>query len=150
MKTIVIGIGNPILRDDGVGIQIIKRFRELVEGLDVAIEEASTGGMNLLDLILGYDRAVLVDAVSMEDRDLGEVVVIREVDKMKTAHSTNPHDTSFPEAIEVAIKMGEQNIPKEIVLVGVNIRPVYEFGEGLSREVELAVPVALEELNRLV
>jgi hydrogenase maturation protease len=150
MKTIVIGIGNPILRDDGVGIHIVKRFRELAEDLDVVIEEATTGGMNLLDLILGYERAVLVDAVSIQERDVGEVVVIDDVGSMKTAHSTNPHDTSFPEAIEVARKMGEKRIPGEIVLVGVNIRPVYEFGEGLSREVELAVPLALEELNRLV
>ncbi|MGA1848418.1 MAG: hydrogenase maturation protease [Thermoplasmatota archaeon] len=150
MKTIVVGIGNPILRDDGVGIHIIKRFRELTEGLDVTIEEAATGGMNLLDLILGYDRAVLVDAVTIQEMELGEVVVIREVEKMETAHSTNPHDTSFPEAIEVARKMGEKRVPEEILLVGINIRPIYEFGEGLSREVELAVPIALEELNRLV
>jgi hydrogenase maturation protease len=150
MKTIVVGIGNPILRDDGVGIHIIKRFRELTEGLDVVIDEATTGGMNLLDLILGFDRAVLVDAVSIQDKEVGEVVVIRDVEKMETAHSTNPHDTSFPEAIAVARKMGQQKVPDDILLVGINIRPVYEFGEGLSREVELAVPVALEELNRLL
>jgi len=150
MKTIVIGIGNPILRDDGVGIQIVRGFREVSEGLDLTLEEASTGGMNLLDLILGFDRAILVDAVSLVDGEVGEVVVIRDVEKMRSAHSTNPHDTSFPEAIQVARKMGEERIPDEIVLVGVNIRPAYEFGEGLSREVELAIPVALEELNRLV
>ncbi len=149
MRTIIIGIGNPILGDDGVGIHVIRELKELVEDPDIVIEEAFTGGLNLLDMIVGFDRAILVDAVSKKDVEIGEVMVV-DATKMQSAHSMNPHDVSFPEALKLARKLGEKKIPAEITLVGINILGEYEFNEGLSQMVRLAIPQALDEINRLL
>ncbi|MGA1819373.1 MAG: hydrogenase maturation protease [Thermoplasmatota archaeon] len=150
MTTIIVGIGNPILGDDGVGIHAARKLKEVLKDRDIVIEEAYTGGMNLLDIIVGYDRAVLVDAVSVDDLGIGEVIVLEDAGAMSSAHSANPHDVSFPEALEVARKMGEKRIPEEIVLVGINIRTSLDFNDELSVEVEESVSVALEVIKEML
>lgn len=150
MTTIVVGIGNPILGDDGVGIHVVRRLRSALEGKDIIVEEAFTGGMNLLDIMVGYDRAILVDSVSSVDLDVGEVVVLEDVRKMGSDHSANPHDVSLPEALELAGRMGETRIPKDISLVGINIRPSYDFKDGLTKEAAAAVDVAVAKVLQLI
>ena len=87
-KTLVLGLGNTILGDDGVGICVVREMRRTwTPGAGVELVEASLGGMVLLDLIAGYDHAVIVDAIMTQDDkpagfiyelaldDLGELVV---------------------------------------------------------------------------
>jgi len=73
MKTIVLGVGNPILSDDGVGIHVSQQIKQRIKDPNVIVEEALTGGMNLLDLILGYDKAIIIDAVKTNGGRNGEV-----------------------------------------------------------------------------
>jgi hydrogenase maturation protease len=60
MKTLVLGIGNLLFSDDGVGLHIIEKLRE--EDLGVDLKEASSG-LDILDAVKGYDRVILVDAI---------------------------------------------------------------------------------------
>ena len=73
MKTIVLGVGNPILSDDGVGIHVANQLKQKINDPNIAIDEALTGGMNLLDLILGYDKAIIIDAVKIDNGEEGKV-----------------------------------------------------------------------------
>jgi len=145
MKTIILGVGNQILGDDGVGIHVVKELKKyLKNNSNVTIDEAITGGMNLLDLLLGYDKAIIVDAVKSEDAKNGEVKKIPLGD-FSTMHSCNPHDVSLTQAIEMAKRMGETRIPKEILVIGIMIKKLpCEFKEKLSREISSAVPKAVE------
>ena len=146
MRTVVVGVGNPILGDDGVGIHAA---RELKGRSDADVREAYTGGLNLLDLILGYDRAILIDAVYLDDMRIGEVRVL-DLDDLGTAHSTNPHDATLMEAIEISERMGEGRIPDEIKLVGVRIERVEEFSDQLSEEVRNSIPRIIGEVRYLL
>ena len=152
MRTIVLGVGNLILGDDGVGIHVVKEIKKQINNPNITIEEAITGGMNLLDLLLGYDKAIIVDAVKIDNGVDGEVKRIPLTD-FSTMHSCNPHDVSLIEAIEMARKMGEERIPKEIIIIGVTMRQIpCEFGEELSKKISKAVPKAVEmtlnEINK--
>ena len=143
MKTIILGIGNQILGDDGVGIHVANEIKKHVENPDITVDEAITGGMNLLDLLLGYEKAILIDAVKSNDGSHGEVRRITLGD-FNTMHSCNPHDVSLIEAIEMAKKMGETRIPKDIVIIGVMMKNIpCEFGEELSKEIAATVPEAV-------
>jgi len=65
-KTIVIGLGNPILTDDGVGVKIAYELERAIGPnlpSNLTITEASVGGLRLMELLIGYDRAILVDAI---------------------------------------------------------------------------------------
>jgi hydrogenase maturation protease len=152
MKTIILGVGNQILGDDGVGVHVANELKNCIQDPNIAIEEAITGGMNLLDLILGYDRAIIVDAVKTEEGETGEVKRILLSD-FSTLHSCNPHDVSLSEAIDMAKKMGELRIPQKIIIIGVLMKQIpCEFGEELSEKIAAAVPRAVEmvlnEINK--
>jgi hydrogenase maturation protease len=100
--------------------------------------------MNLLDLILGYDKAIIVDAVKSEKGRHGIVQRIP-INDFKAIHSCNPHDVSFIEAIEIAKKMGENRIPKEIIIIGVMMEHMpLEFNDKLSKKIAAAVPIAVK------
>jgi hydrogenase maturation protease len=150
MKTIILGVGNQILGDDGVGIHVVKELKKRVNNSDITLEDAVTGGMNLLELLLGYDKAIIIDAVKTEDGEPGEVKRIP-LTNFSTMHSCNPHDVSLIEAIEMAKKMGEGQIPKEIIVIGILLKEIpCEFRESLSEKTAAAVPKAVEmTLNEL-
>ncbi|MFX1243329.1 MAG: hydrogenase maturation protease, partial [Promethearchaeota archaeon] len=97
MKTIILGVGNQILGDDGVGVHVVNELKQHIRDPDITIDEAITGGMNLLDLILGYEKAIIIDAVKTETGENGRVKRIPLSD-FSTMHSCNPHDVSLIEA----------------------------------------------------
>jgi len=144
MKTIVLGVGNPILKDDGAGIHVIRQLKKYVKDPDVTLDEAMTGGMNLLDMIIGYEKAILIDTVKMKGAKTGEVRRFSLRD-FSSVHSANPHDVDLLEAIKLAEKLGETRIPKEIVIVGISVNESqHVFGEQLSERMAKAVPKAVE------
>lgn len=153
MKTIILGIGNPILQDDGVGIHVINNLRTyLPDDPEILLDIAYTGGMNLLDMIRGFDKVILVDAVKKEGSKIGEVSRFL-LTQAPTVHSSNPHDLSLSEALLLATRLGETQLPKEIVVIGITVNNTDDFGENLSKDVAAAVPTAvslvLEELNNM-
>ena len=144
MKTIVLGVGNPILCDDGVGIHVVRQLKQQVNDPNIDVDEAITGGMNLLDLLYDYDKAILIDAINIQDASTGEVRRFP-LDNLSTIHSNNPHDVSLMEALELAKKLGEKRIPKEIIIIGIVLKEIpYVFGETLSPEIANAVPKAVQ------
>ena len=152
MKTIILGIGNPILGDDGIGVHVARKLKEKQNSLqNITIDEAQTGGMNLLDMIRGYDKAILIDAVCIHGATHG-VIKRLSMHNMPTIHSCNPHDVSLLEALEVAKKIEDDNLPKEIVIIGINLKTIpLEFNESLSPQIAAVIPQAmnmvLSELN---
>ena len=143
MKTIILGVGNQILGDDGVGIHIANELKKQINNPEITIDEAVTGGMNLLEILLGYDKAIIIDAVKSDEGENGEVKRIP-LKNFSTMHSCNPHDVSLIEAIEMAKKLGEDRIPKEIIVIGIMMKNIpCEFGEKLSNKIAAAVPLAV-------
>jgi hydrogenase maturation protease len=148
-RTIVVGIGNTILGDDAVGILVARELVPFRKELDIEIEEAYTGGLNLLDMIVGYDRAILVDSICEPKKRIGQVMVMDPA-KIPSAHSTNPHDVSFPEALEMAKRIEGYKIPDEIELVAINIERCVDFSTDLSEDVRKAIPKALEKVREIL
>ena len=90
------------------------------------------------------DRVTHVTSIKTENGETGEVKRIP-LGNFSTMHSCNPHDVSLIEAIEMAKKMGENRIPKEIIVIGVIMKEIpCEFGEKLSREIATSVPKAVD------
>jgi len=154
MKTIILGIGNPILGDDGIGIHIVRKIKEMQDlHENITIDEAQTGGMNLLDLMRGYEKAILVDAVCLHDASHGAIKRFS-IHDLPTIHSCNPHDVSLIEALDLGKKMDDTSIPDDIVIIGINLQTLpLEFSESLSPHISSIIPKAIEivlaELNNV-
>jgi hydrogenase maturation protease len=156
MKTIVIGLGNPILGDDGVGWKIAEEVKKQLtmgrsKGGDfVDLEFVSLGGLSLMEHLIGYERAILVDAVA-SNQPPGSVVVWRlgELPDYSSFHMTSPHDTSLQNALRLGKTMGAA-LPEEVTVVGITTSHIYDFSEELSAPVAGAIAEAIEIVIRLL
>ncbi|HSB88535.1 MAG TPA: hydrogenase maturation protease [Anaerolineales bacterium] len=143
MRTVVIGLGNPILRDDGVGLVVARAVRTGLAGRrDVDILEDTHGGLRLMERMTGYDRAVIVDSL-ISGRPPGTVVEI-DLRTMSTQHSSSSHDVDLPTALAVGRRAGAHLPADESIRVfAVEGRQVDIFGDDLTPAVASAVPQAV-------
>lgn len=144
MKTIIVGLGNPILGDDGVGWKVIENISQnLRADASVGIECLSLGGLGLMERLIGYDRAIVVDSFIAEKEEIGSILTrnLNDLPNYSAFHITSAHDTSLQNAIELGRRMGAY-LPNEIIVIGVAIRTIREFSEELSPPVAEAVQKA--------
>jgi len=141
VKTLVVGLGNPILGDDGVGWKVAEQVqKQLALDPSVEVECVSLGGISLMEHLIGYERAILVDAFISEE-DIGSISISKldDLPNYSAYHITSAHDTSLQNAIQFGRSMGVL-LPKDITVVGVATKQIYDFGEELSPPVAEAVP----------
>jgi len=140
MKTLVLGLGNPIRGDDGVGFRIAQELRAKLNQPDITVTESSASGLGLLDLLVSYDKAVIIDAIQTEGGRAGDVYRLEPEAFSATRHATTPHDVNFATALELGRRVGLA-LPREITIFAVEVENVDSFTEECSPEVERAVPV---------
>jgi len=140
LKTLVLGLGNPILSDDGVGIHIVRALAGRLNRPNVDVAEASLGGLRLLDTVVGYDRLILVDAIRAGGR-AGQVYRLSTKDLLSSLHSTSSHDLSLPAAMELGRRLG-MALPEDeaITILAVEVEDVITFGETCTPHVQAAIP----------
>ncbi len=147
MKTLVLGLGNPILSDDGIGVRVAQEVRHrLSESVDITVSEVSVGGLDLMEAMIGYERVILIDAIQLETDHPGKIhrMSLKDLrDISPTQHSTSPHDTSLITALEMAQVIGLE-IPKDITIFAIEVRNILEFGEELTPSVAAALPEAID------
>lgn len=151
MKTLVVGLGNPILGDDGVGWVVAEQVRKhLPPEVPADVDCLSLGGISLMERLIGYERAILVDAYVCNDGP-GEIVLSRleELPDYSAFHLTSVHDMSLQNAMKLGRQMGAR-LPDEVAVVGISARHVYDFSEELSPPVLEAVPKATQIVVELL
>ncbi|RLG37876.1 MAG: hypothetical protein DRN91_04230 [Candidatus Alkanophagales archaeon] len=152
MKILILGIGNPILRDDGIGVHAANAFKEALKQLNdadfaenviIEVGEASTGGFNVLEMLLGYEKVIIIDGIVAGGK-AGEVYRLELKDFSKALHFTSPHDTNIITALEFGYKCVPQEMPRDIVIIGVEVECVDEFGTEMTPSVKNAVPKVVD------
>jgi hydrogenase maturation protease len=152
-KTIVLGLGNPCLGDDGIGWRILDvletQFKaETRESL--TFEHSSLSGLSLMELMIGYERAIVIDSIVTPGEKLGKIRRLKTEDIPGT-HANGVHDGSLIEALYLGRKLGVK-LPDEIVFYAVQIERNLEFSAELSPAVEAsigpAVKMVLQEISR--
>ena len=153
MKTLVIGLGNPILGDDGVGWAIAANVSEQLSlsNQHVEVDCAALGGLSLMERMLGYDRVVLVDSMETGQNPVGSVQVfpLASLPNPMAGHSASAHDTSLITALKTAERLGA-SIPIKVDVVAIEAQNVYDFSEELSPPVAAAVPFAAQAILDLL
>ena len=152
-KTLILGLGNPILGDDGVGWRVAEAVQAILGTLasSVEVEFASLGGLSLMERMLGYERVILVDSLQTGSRPVGSVesTQLAELANPSAGHSASAHDTSLLTALATAEAMGVE-IPARVDVVTIEAKNTDDFSEQLSAEVATAVPIAAQEVLRLL
>ena len=147
MKTIIVGLGNPILTDDGVGVKVAYALEGILpakDNKDVTITEASVGGLRLMELLVGYDRAIIIDAIISNNGNVPGTFKKLTLDDLKsispTQHSASAHDMSLVTALEMG-KWMELHLPDQIAIYAVEVENINDFNEQSTPAVENAIPI---------
>ena len=149
----IIGLGNPILTDDGVGVKVARMLEELIDfnaHPELEITEASAGGLRLMEAVLGYDRVILIDAYYLlpETTNPGKIhrLTLDDLRSIRpTQHSTSAHDTSLVTALDAAEHMGYK-IPREFIIYAVEVENILDFSETPTPAVAAAIPIVTSQI----
>jgi hydrogenase maturation protease len=150
-KVLLLGIGNPLLTDDGIGIVAAREISKMeLPGVDV--EEATASGIEVMEMMLGYEKVVVVDAIMWPDHEPGEVLRLDEKDFSHTVHGSSPHGVNISTAIALGRQTAPDEMPKEIVFLAMQAEDVSTFSEKQTPRVRKSIPTfistVLEEIGR--
>lgn len=146
VRTAVIGVGNPMMGDDGIGPRLLAELEGSVSGVDLV--DIGTGGMQLVHMLARYDAVVLIDAADM-GLPPGQCRVFSpgDVVSLKQTRAYSLHDWDLMRSIDISRSLGEA--PESVRIFAVQPASV-EMREGLSPELEREVPRCVAELRRSI
>ncbi len=152
MKTLVIGLGNPVLRDDGAGIYAARLVSAaLPSNSSVEVIEASVGGIALMENMVGYESVILIDSLWADESQAGQVLTFDAGYLPQTLNTASTHDADLPTALAVGRLLGA-SLPRDeyIQIVAITAHDVLDFGEMPSARVAAAIPEAAARVLALL
>ena len=146
MKTLILGLGNPVVSDDSVGLRVAAELRVRLAGRpEVEVGEDYWGGLRLMERLIGYQRAIIVDAIRA-GAPPGTIHRLKP-DDLPTQRSASAHDVNLPTALELGRRAGVP-LPEngQILLVAIEVEDILTFGEHCTPAVQAAIIPAVENV----
>jgi hydrogenase maturation protease len=147
-RTLILGLGNTILSDDAAGIIVARRIYDTLSAhgirKDVDFAESSYAGWRLIDLMAGYRRVIIVDAIQTDNGIPGDCYRV-EQQKVTSLHLQTSHGLGLQEAIELSRQNG-QIMPDEVAIYAIEVCNPFEFGEQLTPGIEEKLPAAVSQI----
>ena len=143
MNTLILGIGNPILTDDGVGIKIARKLKEGNPGLEMI--ETSEAGITLLDLIVGYKRLIIIDSIKTEKGKPGDLYKLELGDLKPSKDFPSSHGIGIATAFKLGQELG-YSMPEFVSIYAVNIKNNSTFGEECTEAVKERIPFIVRQI----
>jgi hydrogenase maturation protease len=140
-------MGNPLLCDDGVGLRVAAELKDRVEQPEITVMETGVAGLSLLDLLVGYERAIIIDAIQTVGGKAGQIYRLDPKAFDTALHTASAHGIDFTTALEFGKKLGLP-LPQQIIIFAIEASDVSTFNEECTPEVEQAVPACIEMVLR--
>jgi hydrogenase maturation protease len=142
-KTLIIGLGNPIVSDDSVGIKAARKLKpHFQDNEQVEVIELYSGGLKLMEAMEGFKKAIIIDSMVTGNHTPGTIIEIELDELPRTKNMASAHDTGLYQAMETGRALGIK-LPETVNIIGIEALDVINFGENLSPEVEAALPKAV-------
>jgi hydrogenase maturation protease len=144
MKTLILGLGNPLITDDSIGLRVVETLGPRLAGrADVEVSEDYWGGLRLMERMIGFDRAIVIDAIQTGSPP-GTIHRLTP-DGIPTQRSASAHDMNLATALEFGRQAGMHLPPNEAIrLVGIEAEDILTFSERCTPAVEAAIGRAVE------
>ncbi|MDI6891820.1 MAG: HyaD/HybD family hydrogenase maturation endopeptidase [Actinomycetota bacterium] len=148
-KIVVLGAGNILLRDEGIGVHVIREMEKMDLPPNVELLDGGTLGIDILNLIEGADKLIIVDAVKTE-AETGAIFRFRpeDIKTVSKGYKTSLHQIDLFEALKIAKLMDQY---PESIVIGVQPGKI-EWGLELFPELRERIPaiidVVLEEIAK--
>ena len=148
-KTIVLGIGNDILTDDAIGPKLVNRLKEEVRVEGVSFQTSAVGGMQVIEMLSGFSKTIIVDAIRTADGNPVDVYHLTPSDFKETLHLSSFHDMNFLTALDFARKT-DITIPEQIDIIAIEIVEDLTFSNEFSPEISSKYEDIFEEVVSLI
>ena len=151
MKIMILGMGNPILCDDGVGIKVAQEISKNLEDPRITVAESSVAGLSFLDYIVGYDKVIIIDAIQTKEGKAGQIYRMEPEDFSFAKRPSSPHQINLVTALELG-KILDLPMPQKITIFAIEVKDITNFSEKCTPDVERVIPevveMVLEEIGR--
>lgn len=142
-RTILIGLGNPIMSDDAIGLAVAEEVLRRVPGLDGDL--SASGGLDVLDCMIGYERAVIIDSMVTGRFPPGTVRRVDADPELKTLRVEDSHSMNFLKAMEIG-RVAGADMPREVIIYGIEVADASSLGENLSESLREKIDQIAEEI----
>ncbi len=139
MKTLILGLGNSIRCDDGVGNRVAQALESKVHDPEITVMEANADGLSLLDLLPEYERAIIIDAIETPQGKAGQIYRLDKQDLVSYDYTPTTHNVGIGTALQLGNKLGV-TLPEDVIIFAVEVADVISFSQELTPKVEEAVP----------
>ncbi len=130
--TLVLGLGNELLADDGIGFHCARR----IAGLnlpDVQVETTALHGLALLEYFLPFEQAIILDAIQTGHHPPGEILEFG-IDSLASTRYPSPHYTGLPEMIDIARQLN-LSFPIHITIIAMEVTDMATIGGTMTKPV---------------
>jgi hydrogenase maturation protease len=148
MRPLVLGLGNDIFGDDAVGLRVVESLgcRPGLGRFD--FEMADSGGLALLDLLAGYEKAFIIDCIPADGGNAGELLRLRQDELSCRPLTLSSHYAGLPEVLALGERL---SIPlPTIEILAISVSDPFWIREGLSPEMSLALPSIVEQIEEIL
>jgi hydrogenase maturation protease len=149
MGTLILGLGNDILMDDGIGPKLAWFLEKEISVPGIKYETAAIGGMELIEMIRDYENLIIIDAIKTLNGIPGTVYYLTPANFKETLHISHVHDISFLTALELARRL-DIKIPASIHIIAVEIIEDLTFGDEFTEPVQKRYPEIKKEVKEMV
>ena len=148
-KILILGMGNDILTDDGIGIKITKVLEKKFPFPNIIYDTLSLGGLEIIEYIRDFKMVILIDAIKTLNGIPGTVYQFIPEDFKETSHLSNIHDISFLTSLKLAKKLGIPT-PEKVHIIAIEIVEDMVFSNDFTPQVQARYPEIIEEVSEMV
>ena len=142
---LVLGIGNYLLGDEGIGVHVANRLeKEMIPGIDVV--DGGTGGFHLLGFFENYEHVILIDA-TLDKNPIGTIRLIKPRFANDFPPAMSTHDIGLKDMVSALQLLDKM---PNIHLFVVSIESLQQQGIELTAEIENVVPTVLNDVKKLI
>ena len=141
----IIGLGNEMLSDDGLGIRVVRELKNRLDDRSVAFEELSVGGLQLFDYLIGTEECIIVDAIKTGTQPAGTLLRFVQTADNEPVTLTSSHQIDLGQILGLARFMGAP-LPKRLTVYGIEADDITTFRETCTTQVSQAIPKLVEAI----
>lgn len=146
-KTIILGIGNPLLQDDRAGLEVLEKLEE--RNVDAELYDVYTVGFEIIDRVKGFDRAICVDACKL-GHNPGDILEVELDDIFTNATICNSHAITLGSTLKVGYEVFPEEMPSELKIVLIEIEKCEEFDAKCTPKVQAAVEKVVDRIEAML
>lgn len=145
-KILILGIGNDILTDDGIGPRLVSELRDEMDSNLLDFMTMASGGLEILEIIKDYKQVIIVDAIKTEGGVPGDIYYLTPSNFKETLHISSFHDVSFLTGLKLADKL-DMAVPEQIDIIAIEILEDLTFSSAFSKPIADQYSAIFEEVK---